>query len=93
MSSEDEETHYVYYFERDEGRQAWECQVCSRGGSVGEFGDPELHAEQMHAKDGVTRLAVTSREWGPGDDRLRAKAARNRPGIVPDFGMTTREAL
>lgn len=49
-----EQTHYVFYFEED-GRQCWECETCSSGGSVGEFGDPELAAERAHGFPVVRR--------------------------------------
>jgi hypothetical protein len=41
------EAHYVQY-STVENRHYWECQTCGRGGSVGEFGDPELAAERSH---------------------------------------------
>jgi hypothetical protein len=47
MSERSSEVHYVSYHEVD-GRQYWECRTCSSGGSVGEFGDPELAAEEFH---------------------------------------------
>lgn len=59
-----EETHYIYYYESDEGRQCWECTTCCSAGSVGEFGgfgDAELAAERSHLRDGITSLGITSR--------------------------------
>lgn len=55
-------THYVNYYE-SEDRQCWDCG-CGRSGSVGEFGDPEIHADKIHAKDGITNLGTTSRSGG-----------------------------
>jgi hypothetical protein len=49
MKMRSEDLHYIFYPEDElDDRQYWECQTCSKAGSVGEFGNPELAAEQSH---------------------------------------------
>lgn len=53
-----QEMHFVYYWTSEvDGRQCWECTVCSTGGSVPKDGDPELAAEKAH---GDTPIGTTS---------------------------------
>jgi hypothetical protein len=60
----DENLHLIFYEYDIDGRNYWECQTCSSGGSVPDSRDPEIAAERSHPQRGVTHLATTNkRRW------------------------------
>lgn len=56
--------HEIHTFSSDDPedfRQYWECS-CGKGGSVGEFGDPDIAADK-HIPEGESRINVNKPRW------------------------------
>jgi len=55
------EIHIPQSTDPDETRQYWECS-CGKGGSVGEFGDPQAAAEK-HIPENERFININKPRW------------------------------